>query len=141
MTEYIDRTAAIVRACKCVKDDYEAFDVKEALKAIPAVAVVHCRDCMYWRDEYIKQNDGRERQYTDADVDALGIRNSVTNEVGINMGAMCRREDNRGWAVDKSLFRNADDFCSRGELRPCCYEQWWGIVDGYYPEVTPNEQS
>ena len=49
MDEYIERTAAIVRACKAIQDDFIAFDVKEAIKAIPAAdvrPVVH----WYWID-------------------------------------------------------------------------------------------
>ena len=40
MAEYIDRQAAIVRACKQIKDDSVAHDVKEAIKSIPAADVV-----------------------------------------------------------------------------------------------------
>lgn len=95
--------------------------------------VVRCEQCKYWRDRYIRQNDGRERVYHPDDVDGFGLP-YVSVEVGINMGSMCRREDNCGWCVDKSVFRNADDYCSRGEKRPCSYEEWWGIdEDGYYP--------
>ena len=49
MVEYIEREAAIVRACKAIQDDFIAFDVKEAIKEIPAadvVPVVHGK----WRD-------------------------------------------------------------------------------------------
>lgn len=95
--------------------------------------ITHCRDCKYWRDRYIKQNDGRERPYKDGETDGL-LAGYVTLDIGINMGAMCHREDNTGWGYDKSVFRNAEDFCSRGEKRPVSYEDWWGIVDGFYPE-------
>lgn len=47
MTDYINRTAAIVQACKQIKDDYLAFDVKEAIKNIPS-AVVRCKDCKHY---------------------------------------------------------------------------------------------
>ena len=97
------------------------------------VEVVRCQECKYWRDKYVKQNDGRERQYRDDDNDGL-MDGCVTLSVGVNMGAMCLYEKHRGWDVDKSVYRNADDYCSRGERRPCSYEQWWGIVDGFYPD-------
>ena len=43
MVEYIERAAAIVRACKVIQDDFIAFDVKDAIKAIPAADVVPVR--------------------------------------------------------------------------------------------------
>ena len=48
MNDLIDRKAAIVQACKQIKDDYIAFDVKEALKAIPA-AEPKCKTCAVQR--------------------------------------------------------------------------------------------
>lgn len=39
MVEYIEREVSIVRACKAIQDDFIAFDVKEAIKAIPAADV------------------------------------------------------------------------------------------------------
>ncbi len=36
MSDLIDRQAAIVQACKQIKDNYVAFDVKEALKGLPS---------------------------------------------------------------------------------------------------------
>lgn len=103
--------------------------------------IVNCRDCMYWTDEYVKQNDGRCRQYRGDEPDALGVKHSVSISVGINMGAMCRYEHNRGWEQDHCTFRNPEDFCSRGRLRPTSYEEWHGIVDGYYPEGWIYEKS
>ena len=35
MSDLISRQAASVRACNAIKDDSVAFDVKEALKAVP----------------------------------------------------------------------------------------------------------
>ena len=97
--------------------------------------VVRCKDCKYWRDRYVKCNDGAERKYTEEELhcsDGIMI-GCVCNSVGINMGAMCRYEDNRGWRCDKSVFRGPDDYCSKGEKRPCAYDTWWGIVNGKYP--------
>lgn len=54
MVEYIERAAAIVRACKVIQDDFIAFDVKDAIKAIPAadvVPVVRCKDCKHRYDD------------------------------------------------------------------------------------------
>lgn len=94
------------------------------------VAVVRCKDCKYWRDRYIRENDGRIRQYKAED---LKNGHYVSSDVGVNVGAMCEY-DKDGWAWDHSVFREADDYCSRGIERPCSYEEWWGIKDGYYPK-------
>lgn len=96
--------------------------------------VVRCKDCKYWRDEYVTLNDGRERPHIPEDIDHLGLP-YVSISVGINHGAMCHIEDHTGWIVDKSVFRNAEDYCSRGELRPVSYDEWWGIKDGFYPRA------
>lgn len=41
--EYIDREAAIVRATKCLPDDFDAYNVKVSLQAIPAADVAQVR--------------------------------------------------------------------------------------------------
>ena len=43
MAEYISRESAIVRACKVIQNDFIAFAVKDAIKAIPAADVVPVR--------------------------------------------------------------------------------------------------
>lgn len=103
--------------------------------------VVNCRDCMYWTDEYIRQNDGRCRQYKPEDgKDEPLLHHLVSLDVGTNIGSMCRYEFNRGWEHDHCTYRNAEDYCSRGRLRPMSYEEWHGIKDGYYPEDWKFEQ-
>lgn len=78
--------------------------------------IVHCKDCAYWKPEHILCNDGTEREYTEEDgKDDILCHKWVTISVGINVGAQCFYEYNRGWAVDKTVYRNADDYCSRGE--------------------------
>lgn len=97
--------------------------------------VVKCRDCMYWTDEYVKQNDGRCRQYRPEDgKNDILLHRFVSTDVGTNHGSMCRYEFNRGWRDDHCFYRNDDDFCSRAKKRPCSYEEWYGIKDGYYPD-------
>ena len=39
----------------------------------------------------------------------------VTSKYGINMGGKCELEKNCGYAEDKSVFREPNDFCSRGQ--------------------------
>lgn len=83
-------------------------------------------------DERVLMPDGRMRVYTDNDVDALGIKHMVSADEGINCGAKCLYEENRGWETDHTTFKNACDFCSRAQKRPCSYEEWWGIKNGIY---------
>lgn len=101
------------------------------VKSIPTASVrevVLCKDCKYWKDRHIRQKDGIERKYRDDEPEYVDLT------VGVNVGAMCCYEDGRGWGgMDKRVYRNQDDFCSRGERRPVKYEKWWGIVDGKYP--------
>ena len=50
MPEYIRREAAIVKATKVLADDYDAYNVKVSLQAIPAddvVEVVRCKNCKH----------------------------------------------------------------------------------------------
>lgn len=143
VTDYISRQAAINIVCH---DDCEdcpdgGCDMYRRMKRLPAadvVEVVRCKDCKYWRDAYVKENDGTERQYRDDDVDPLGMM-GVTIDIGSNIWSMCLLENNCGWELNKSIFRNENDFCSRGEKRPCSYEKWWGISDGIYPKPDIKE--
>lgn len=135
--EWKEICKCIERICDCVEDaDFDGIkgmflDAKAVTNVRP---VVRCRDCMFWHDAYVWQNDGTKRKYRVDDVDpALGIK-SVTIDIGINHGAMCCVEDSTGWGINKRVFRQDDDFCSRGQLRPCSYDEWWGIIDGVYPE-------
>lgn len=77
--------------------------------------IVHCKDCVFWKDKHSRQYKKDEWM--------------VTSNIGINIGAMCHVEDD----PDKSVFRNENDYCSRAIKRTSSYDEWWGIVDGYYP--------
>lgn len=144
--KYIEQEAAlsaVCASCKTVPEKerelcpYKFTGCGEyyGIFTIPAAdvrEVVLCKDCKYWKDRHIKQKDGTERQYRD------GEPMYVDLNVGVNVGSMCCYEVGRGWGgMDKRVFRNQDDFCSRGEKRPVKYEKWWGIVDGKYP-LCPN---
>lgn len=98
--------------------------------------VVRCENCKWWKDRRVRLSDGRERKYLPEDKDSMDpICNAYVNiEVGVNEGARCMYEHNRGWAMDKTVYRNKDDYCSRGETRPVSYDVWWGIDEnGFYP--------
>ena len=107
------------------------YDEVKKAPAADVVEVVRCKECKFWKDIHVLQNDGRERQYTQEEsAEFLFSFPCVSNNVGINVGSTCMYY---GCVYEKTVFRNADDYCSKGEKRPCSYEQWWGIVDGYYP--------
>ena len=145
MAEYIERQKlldSIIHrlGIKSEKDllhvERVLYDEVKKAPAADAVEVVRCRECKYWKDIHVLQNDGRERQYTKEEYDGddfILFSPCVSSNVGINVGSKCMYDDQCGYSVDKTVFRGADDYCSKGKKRPCSYEQWWGIVDGYYP--------
>ena len=86
--------------------------------AVDAVEVVRCKDCVYWRDRHVLTPDGQRKSYAEMPPEAfseIGIAiGGVTCEYGINCGSRCELELDSGYGVDKSVFREAGDFCSRG---------------------------
>lgn len=143
MAEYIEREALLAEAKRIsgpmTGDGWDNWGVYSLINRQPAadvVEVVRCRECKYWKDIHVLQNDGRERQYTKEEYDGddfILFSPCVSSNVGINVGSKCMYDDQCGYSVDKTVFRGADDYCSKGEKRPCSYEKWWGIEDGYYP--------
>lgn len=100
-----------------------------------SIEIIFCKECQYWRDALVRQTDGRLRQYKESDRDPVFNAFLVYANVGCNEGAVCTY-DNENGCKDNITFRQEDDFCSKARKRPCSYEQWWGIVDGFYPEGT-----
>lgn len=117
--KYIDVTN--YQDCKIVlHNEDEGIRIKD-IPAADVQEVIRCKDCVYWKDRHIVQNDGVQRQYKTNE-------GYVPLSVGFNVGSTCGLEDE-----NKRAFRNENDFCSRGVKRPTSYEKWWGIVDGFYP--------
>ena len=85
---------------------------------VNAVEVVRCKDCVYWRDRHVLTPDGQRKSYAEMPPEAFsetGIAiGGVTCEYGINCGSRCELDLDSGYGVDKSVFREAGDFCSRG---------------------------
>jgi hypothetical protein len=78
--------------------------------------VVRCGECVYYHKAHVLCNDGVERDISELPKEALDFTGtSVTIKYGINVGGQCELEKNCGYAEDKSVFRNPNDFCSRGE--------------------------
>ena len=78
--------------------------------------VVRCKDCLHYHKAHILCNDGTEKDISEFPKEALDFTGAfVTSKYGINVGGKCELEKNCGYAEDKSVFRNPNDFCSRGE--------------------------
>ena len=86
--------------------------------AVDAVEVVRCKDCVYWRDRHVLTPDGQRKSYEEMPPEAFSetgiFLDGVTCEYGINCGSRCELDLDSGYSVDKSVFRGAGDFCSRG---------------------------
>lgn len=99
------------------------WDISDA-PAIDAVPVVRCKDCIYYHEPHVRLDDGTEASY-DSEIVREHIKKNKENgylfpdyvsaSLGINVGGMCEYEKDSGYMEDKSVFRNADDYCSRGK--------------------------
>lgn len=110
--------------------DWERFDAGlDLLKEQPEI--VRCGQCAHWKPPHIRLNDGKQRIYREGEKerDPFGI--GVSSDVGMNVGGMCWREQNRGYGRDMRVFRKEDDYCSRGQKRPegVTAEQYWGLSE------------
>lgn len=84
---------------------------------VDAVSVVRCKDCIYYHKAHAEK-DGVEYDYSEMPREAFDtFQVGVTLEYGINVGGKCEYEKNCGYDVDKSVYRNENDFCSRGERK------------------------
>ena len=80
------------------------------------VDVVRCKDCWYYHKAHILCNDGTEKDISEFPKESIDFTGGfVTSKYGINMGGKCELEKNCGYAEDKSVFREPNDFCSRGQ--------------------------
>lgn len=77
------------------------------------INIVRCKKCIYWKPPHIRENNGNERAYTEADRDKFGML-SVYGDVGINVGGQCFVDADCGYREDKTVFREGSDFCSKG---------------------------
>lgn len=104
--------------CICPEVDQESGECWLILSppAIDAVPVVRCKDCVYFRKAHVLTADGQRKSYEEFPPEAFDVlgTGSVTQEYGINVGSQCLVDCNRGYGEDKTVFREANDFCSRG---------------------------
>lgn len=95
-----------------------AIDIIDNAPTVDAVEVVRCKDCIYYHKEHVLCNDGTEKDYSEFPAEAFGSLGRFVNaKYGINVAGKCEIELNSGYAEDKSIFRNPDDFCSRGKRK------------------------
>ncbi len=94
----------------------KACDILAKVERGELVEVVRCEECAYYHKAHVLCNDGTEKDISEFPEEVYGFADTfVTIEYGINVGGKCELEKNCGYAEDKSVFRNPNDFCSRGE--------------------------
>lgn len=69
--------------------------------------IVRCQECMFWRPWCVKYNNGTYKVMHD-------LSESVGTNEGVNYAPCCTYDNQFEYNVDKTVFRNSDDFCSRG---------------------------
>lgn len=91
-------------------------DIKKAIIRQPiadVAEVVRCKDCIYYHKSHVLCGDGTEKDYSEFPPEAF-LGTLVSGYYGINVGGQCEIEKNCGYECDKSVFRNENDYCSRG---------------------------
>ena len=82
-----------------------------------AVEVVRCKDCVYYHKAHVLCPDGTEKDFSEFPHEELAPFEFVSAKYGINVSGKCELEKNCGYEVDKSVYREPNDFCSRGERK------------------------
>lgn len=96
----------------------ELHEAIDTVTAADVVEVVRCKDCIYYHKSHVRCNDGTEKDISEFPQEAFGtLGKYVTGEYGINVGGKCEIDKNKGYAVDKSVFKEPNDFCSYGVRR------------------------
>lgn len=100
-----------ISALKRMKRNIDMF-----ASAVDAVPVVRCRDCMFFQERHVRTEDGQMKSYDEFPPEAFSRLGTgdVTSDYGINVGSQCLVDCNRGYGEDKTVFRQPDDYCSRG---------------------------
>lgn len=122
MTRMIDTseaTAIIADYFDAICDTEYTFDEAVLLKllndkAVDAVPVVRCRDCVYYDNPHVEK-DGERFEYKDMPNEAFDDLGTglVNSNYGINVGGRCCRDYNTGYADDKRIFVPETNYCGR----------------------------
>ena len=125
MARYIDADILIETIENdCLEQVYyskqDAIGCIECFPTADVVEVVRCKECCYYHKAHILCNDKTEKDISEFPKEAIDITGGfVTSKYGINVGGQCELEKNCGYAEDKSVYREPNDFCSRGERYSC----------------------
>ena len=113
----IDANALIKEAC--TEGAYGYVDALQIANAptVDAVEVVRCTDCVYYHKAHVLCPDGTEKNFSEFPHEELAPFEFVSAKYGINVSGKCELEKNCGYEVDKSVYREPNDFCSRGERK------------------------
>lgn len=91
----------------------EACDM--AIEALSTqTEIIHCKECVYYDPPHIE--DGCIRyEYKDMPKDAFDKLGTglVHSGYGINVGGRCLRDYNVGYAEDKRVYVNEENYCGR----------------------------
>lgn len=82
-----------------------------------AVPVVRCKDCVYYHKPHVQRKDGTECDISEVpdEYKPWPLTNLCTGDYGINVGGKCEYDNSYApYDDDKTVFRQPDDFCSRG---------------------------
>lgn len=118
MSRLIDRAELFNRLANA-QDKAEIFRIIQEMPTVDAVSVVRCKDCIYFQQEQVKTSEGTYRN-------KFPNEGMVSVDVGINIGSHCKRvvdvreegfRDGEPTIERTYLWRNEDDFCSRGKRK------------------------
>lgn len=71
--------------------------------------IVHCKDCIYWKQPCVRLPNGKYRDYFPGE-------EYVTISSGINVGGCCAKYD--PYRINEfPHFMGKNDFCSQGVMR------------------------
>lgn len=87
------------------------------IRTVDAVEVVRCKDCIHYHKAHVLCPDGTEKDFSEFPHEEFTPYGFVSLKYGINVSGMCEFEKNCGYEVDKSVYREPDDFCSRGRTK------------------------
>ena len=96
--------------------NYATLILQEA-PTVDVVEVVRCKDCVYYHKAHVLCPDGTEKDFSEFPHEELDLFGFVSAKYGINVSGKCELEKNCGCEVDKSVYREPNDFCSRGERK------------------------
>ena len=94
----------------------DAAELVTLMPTIEAEPVVHCKDCVYYHKPHVQRKDGTECDISEVP-DEYKVFNMCNSDYGINVGGECEYDNSTApYEDDKTVFRQPDDYCSRGRM-------------------------